>query len=368
MNEPIPVSEPDLSGNELEYVSRCIRSGWVSSVGEYVTQFEAGFAKYCNAEHCVATANGTVAIHLALVSLGIQPGDEVIVPSLTFVATANAVVYAQAKPVFVDSDPTTWTMSVREIAPKITPRTKAIIVVHLYGHPVDMAPILELAKQHGLWVIEDAAEAHGAEYHGQRVGGLGDAGVFSFYGNKIITTGEGGALVTNDAALRQRAGFLRDHAMSPERRYYHSEIGYNYRLTNLQAAVGLAQLERIETFLAAKRSLARAYAERLGDVPGIVLAPEAPWAKSSYWMYSVLIQDAFPLRRDALIAHLKARGIDTRPFFEPLHTLPPYAAGATPESLPVAERLAREGLNLPSSTKLTTAQVDRVVEAIRAAL
>lgn len=333
-------------------------------MGSFVTKFEAEFARFCDTEHCVATANGTVALHLALIALGIRPGDEVIVPTLTFVATANAVLYANARPVFVDSDPVTWTLSPQEVERKVTPKTKAIIVVHLYGHPVDMEPILELARKHGLWVIEDAAEAHGAEYRGRRVGGLSDVGVFSFYGNKTITTGEGGAVLARDRALHERASFLRDHAMSPDRRYYHTEVGYNYRLTNLQAAVGVAQLERIDQFIEAKRKIASAYAERLGDVPGLTLAPEAPWARSSFWMYSVLVGAGFPTDRDGLMAHLRSQHIESRPFFHPMHTLPPYA---TQERFPVAERLAQQGINLPSSTSLTLDELDRVATAIRSA-
>jgi len=358
----IPVAEPDLTGNELEYVSRCVRSGWVSSAGEYVTRFESEFGKFCAAEHCVATSNGTVAIHLALATLGIQQGDEVLVPSLTFVASANAVRYANAQPVFVDCDPETWTLSPEDVERKITPRTRAILVVHLYGHPADMDRIRDIAARHKLWVIEDAAEAHGARYRERRVGNLGTIGTFSFYGNKTITTGEGGALLTDDPQLAKRAAFLRDHAMSPERRYYHSEVGFNYRLTNLQAALGVAQLERIESFVAAKRKHAQHYARLLAGVPGLTLAPEAPWAESSYWMYSVLVQDDFPLSRDGLIAHLRAQKIDTRPFFVPMHELPAYARG---ERLPVAERLSRQGLNLPSSTTLTEAQIERVAAAIK---
>lgn len=364
LNGFIPVAEPDLTGNELEYVSRCVRSGWVSSAGEFVTRFESQFAEFCGARQSVATSNGTVAIHLALAALGVQPDDEVIVPSLTFVASANAVRYANARPVFVDCDPQTWTLSPADVARKITRRTRAILVVHLYGHPADMDPIRELAAQHGLWVLEDAAEAHGAEYRGRKVGNLGTAGLFSFYGNKTITTGEGGALVTDDANLARRAAFLRDHAMSPERRYYHSEIGFNYRLTNLQAAIGVAQLERIETFLEAKRRNAQQYASLLSGVPGLELAPQAAWARSSYWMYSVLVNDDFALTRDELAVHLREQGIDTRPFFLPMHTLPAYASQ---ESLPVAERLSKQGLNLPSSTTLTEAQVERVATVIKRA-
>jgi len=364
LKDRIPISEPDLSGKELEYAAECVRSGWISSLGAYVTRFESSFASFCGARHGVATANGTAAIHLALVALGIKPGDEVIVPTLTFVASANAVTYTGARPVFADSDAATWTISPQDIERKIGPRTRAVLVVHLYGHPVDMAPILDIARKHKLWVIEDAAEAHGTEYRGRRVGNLGDVGTFSFYGNKTITTGEGGMIVTDDDNLRARLTLLRDQAMSPERRYWHDEIGFNYRLTNLQAAIGVAQLERIETFLARKRAIARCYADLLADVPGLTLAPEAPWAKSSFWMYTVLVEDGFPLDRDRLAAHLAEQGIDTRPVFHPMHTLPPYRAAGP---FPVAENLARRGINLPSSVRLTDAQIQRVAGAIRSA-
>jgi perosamine synthetase len=361
MERFIPVYEPDLRGNELRYVADCVETGWISSIGKYVGQFEERFASFCGARYGVATSNGTTALHLALVTLGIGPGDEVIVPALTFVATANAVTYTGARVVLADSEPYTWNLDPTRLEEKITPRTGAIIPVHIYGHPVDMDPLLEIARCHHLYVIEDAAEAHGAEYKGVKVGTLGDIGCFSFYGNKIITTGEGGMLITNDAGLAERAAMLRDHAMSPERRYWHFAVGYNYRLTNLQAAIGVAQLERIGALIEAKRRIARIYNILLAEVPGITLPPEAPWAKNVYWMYSILVEDSFGAGRDELAAHLKKRGIDSRPFFYPLHTLPPYRQDI---SLPVAEMLARKGLNLPSSALLQESEIKRIVEAI----
>jgi perosamine synthetase len=358
----LPVAEPSLEGNELAYVSDCVRSGWVSSLGEYIPRFERGFADFCGVRYGVAVGNGTIALHLALAVLGIGPGDEVIVPTLTFIATANAVRYAGATPVFVDSEPGTWNLDPLEVARRVTPRTKAIIPVHLYGHPADMQPILELAAQRDLHVIEDAAEAHGACYKGRRVGSLGILNCFSFYGNKIITTGEGGLLTTDDEQLAERARFLRDHAMSPEKRYWHPEIGYNYRMTNLQAALGVAQLELIEEFIARKRRIARTYSQLLEDVSGLVLPPEETWATSVYWMYSVLVTEAFPLSRDELIPRLRSQGIDSRPFFHPIHTMPPYYQE---ETYPVAERLSQQGLNLPSGVRLTDADLERVALAIR---
>lgn len=361
----IPVAEPELKGKELEYVVRCIETGWVSSMGEFVEKFEEEFAKFCQAKYAVSTANGTVALHLALAGLGIGPKDEVIVPSLTFVATANAVVYTGAKPVFADSEAETWNIDPAEIEKKITKRTRAIIPVHLYGHPANMGPIIELAGKYNLYVIEDAAEAHGAEYKERKVGGIGKVGCFSFYGNKIITTGEGGMVVTNDKKLAERMRFLKDHAMSKERRYYHPEIGFNYRLTNIQAALGVAQLERVDNFIERKRKIASYYNELLTGTPGIVLPPEENWAKNVYWMYSVLVTENSKLTRDELAKRLKEQGIDSRPFFYPIHKMPPYDKG---ERLPVAERLSQQGINLPSSVKLSRTDVERVAEAIKSSV
>ena len=308
-----------------------------------------------------------MALHLALAAAGVGPDDEVLLPSLTFVATASAVKYCGATPVFVDSSPDTWQLDARALEAKLTPRTKAIIPVHLYGHPCDMDPILELATRRGLAVVEDAAEAHGAEYRGRRVGAIGTVGCFSFYGNKIITTGEGGMCVTNDAALAGRLRLLRDHAMDPKRPYWHEVVGYNYRMTNLQAAVGVAQVKRLPGFVEKKRQLARWYAECLAAlaVAGkIRLHPEAPWAKSVFWMYSVLLTDT-RVAVDMVRSRLADRGVDTRPFFHPIHTLPPYMTG---DRLPVAEDLAARGLNLPSSVGLAHGQMERVARALAEAL
>jgi perosamine synthetase len=362
VSEFIPVAQPDLRGNEEAYVVDCLRSTWVSSIGPYVTRFESDFARFCGTRYALSAVNGTAALHLALTALGIGPGDEVIVPTLTFVATANAVTYTGASVVFADSEYDTWNISSSAIEQKITTRTKALIAVHIYGHPANMGQILQVARRHQLVVIEDAAEAHGAEYEGRKVGSLGKVGVFSFYGNKIVTTGEGGMLTLDDQLLAQRATFLKDHAMSAEKRYWHPEIGFNYRMTNVQAALGVAQLERVEAIIAQKRANAAVYNQLLGDVHGVSLPPEAAWAKNVYWMYSIVLDDAFPLSRDQLMAHLRSREIDSRPFFYPIHTMPPYARD---ESYPVAEDLARRGLNLPSSTLLTPNQIERVCAAIR---
>ncbi len=358
----IPVSEPLLSGKELDYVSDCIKSGWVSSLGHYIQDFESQFASFCGSKYGIAVSNGTTALHRALASLGIGPGDEVILPSLTFIATANAVRYTGATPIFADSEIETWNIDPQDISRRISRRTRAIVPVHIYGHPVDMDPILSIAEQHHLHVIEDAAEAHGARYKGRRVGSLGKVGVFSFYGNKIITTGEGGLLTTSDSELDERSRFLRDHAMSSEKRYWHPEVGYNYRMTNIQAALGVAQMERIEEFIERKRRIARTYNRLLEDIPGIVLPPEAEWAFSVYWMYSILVTGDYPLHRDELMKKLRSKNIDSRPFFYPIHVQPPYQCA---QSLPVAECLSQQGINLPSAVTLTEQDIDRIAAVIR---
>jgi len=358
----IPVAEPDLRGNELKYVTDCVTTEWVSSLGKYVGAFEERMAAICERRYAISTSNGTTALHLALVVLGIGPGDEVIVPSLTFVATANAVSYTGATPVFVDSEPGYWQMDPMQLEGLITERTKAIMPVDLYGHPADMSAILAVAQAHGLHVIEDAAEAHGAMYRGQPCGSMGDMSCFSFYGNKVITTGEGGMILTDNAEWYERARMLRDHAMSPTERYYHPEIGFNYRLTNIQAALGLAQLERLDEFVAIKRRNAALYAEGLQGVPGVTLAPEAEWAKNCYWMYSILVEEPYPLSRNELMAQLRARGVDSRPFFRAIHTMPCHPRDI---QLPVAERLAATGINLPSSVKLTEEQIAYICQQIR---
>ncbi len=357
----IPVAEPRLGQKELDYVTDCIASGWVSSKGKYVNRFETTFAEFCGCQYGVATFNGTIALHLVLAALNIGPGDEVIVPSLTFVSTANAVTYTGAKPVFVDSEPETWNIDPGAIEAAITPRTRAIIPVHLYGHPADMDAIDAIAEAHDLIVIEDAAEAHGACYKGRRVGSLGRAAIFSFMGNKIITTGEGGAVVTNDQALAERCFFLENHARYPDNPYWHTEIGFNYRMTNLQAALGLAQLEQIDEFIAIRRRNAAHYMARLREVSGITLPPQAPWAENVYWMFAPLIEPEFGLDRDTVMGKLREKGIESRPFFYPIHTMPMYNTG---QSLPVAESLSARGINLPSGTNLTEEQIDYICQAL----
>lgn len=360
----LPIAEPSLGEKELQYVTECIISGWVSSAGKFVDRFEAMFAEFCNTRYAVATSNGTTALHLALVAAGISSGDEVIVPTLSFIATANAVKYTGATPVFVDSDPDYWTIDPDSVNYAITENTRAIIPVHLYGHPADMDPIMEIARQHSLIVIEDAAEAHGALYKGKRVGGIGDMGMFSFYGNKIITTGEGGMVVTNNDAYDKQMRILRGHGMSPERRYWHEVLGYNYRLTNLQAALGVAQLENIDRFLEAKRNMAHRYDEGLGMLPGIVLPREADWAESVYWLYSILLEpEVLGFSRDEFMNQLNKRGIDSRPVFPSMHEQPIYGTG---QNLPVAKNLSENGLSLPGATTLTNKDLTHVIETIHA--
>ncbi|MGQ9788765.1 MAG: DegT/DnrJ/EryC1/StrS family aminotransferase [Candidatus Hadarchaeaceae archaeon] len=359
----IPVCEPKLGTKELEYVMDCIKTNWISSKGKYITEFEEKFAKYCGAEYGIATCNGTAALHLALASLGIKAGDEVLCPTFTMIATANTVTYTGAKPVLVDSEHRTWNMDPTKIEEKITERTKAIMIVHIYGHPTDMNQILEIAKKHDLYVIEDAAEAHGAEYKGKRVGALGDVGCFSFYANKILTTGEGGMVVTNDEKIAEMAKLLRDQAFEP-RRFVHRYIGFNYRMTNLQAAIGVAQMDLIGESVETRRRNAKLYNSLLRDVEGITTPPEASWAKNVYWMYTVLVEDSFGMERDKLMVYLKEKGIETRSAFYPIHLQPVYAKQYKGEKYPVAEELGRKGVNLPSGNTLTKDQIKYITETV----
>ncbi|MFA5865481.1 MAG: DegT/DnrJ/EryC1/StrS family aminotransferase [Phycisphaerae bacterium] len=366
MNKFIPVSEPSITEKEIEYVTAAVTSGWVSSLGEYIDRFEKEFAHFVNVSNALTVSNGTVALHLALLAARIGKDDEVIVPDLTFVATANTVIHAGAKPVIVDIDPETWCIDPRQIEKALTSKTKAIIPVHLYGHPADMDPIMRIAEKHRLIVIEDCAEAHGATYKGKRVGAIGHIGTFSFYGNKIITTGEGGMLTTNDSRFYERAKFLKDHAMSPDKRYWHPEVGYNYRMTNVQAAMGVAQLERIETLLARKREIFSWYRESLAGVPGIKLNPQKEYAGNVYWMICLLLDPSLKVNRDQFMKDLKSKGIDTRPFFYPMTQMPMYQQD--PRKNPVSGDISRQGINLPSSVKLTFDEVTWISEQIRGLL
>jgi len=364
----IPVCVPLLGEKELEYVTDCLKTNWISSKGKYVEEFEDKFANYCGCKYGITTTSGTTALHLALASIGVGKGDEVIIPAFTMIATAFAVVYTGAKPVLVDAELETWNMDVEKIEEKITNRTKAIIPVHIYGHPCDMDPIMKLAKENDLYVVEDAAEAHGAEYKGKKTGGFGHIGCFSFYANKIITTGEGGMIVTNDKEIAERAKSLRNLCFPKEKRIYlHPEVGYNYRMTNIQAAIGLAQLERIEELIERRRRNAHLYNSLLKDVKGIKLPPEKEWAKNVYWMYSILIDDKFGESRDELMNELEKRGIETRPFFIPMHQQPVFQKMGLfkGESYPAAEKLSSKGMHLPSGSGLKEKEMKFICNIIK---
>jgi perosamine synthetase len=360
----IPVAKPFIGIEELENIKEAVESGWISSKGRFITEFEESFAAFCGVKYGVAVSNGTTALHLALACLGIGKGDEVIVPDLTFIATANAVTYTGATPVLVDCNSAYWGIDAALIEEKITPRTKAIIPVHLYGHPCDMDAIKNVAGAFNLFVIEDAAEAHGAEYKGRKVGRFGDISCFSFYGNKIITTGEGGMCLTNDKDTAAKMRILRDHGQQPDKRYWYDVVGFNYRMTNIQAAIGVAQVKRLERLIDLKRQIADWYAEGLDGLfnEGVIIpAPELPWAKNVYWLYSLLLTNRFGTGRDEVISKLSDMGIETRPFFYPLHLLPPYKSR---RNFPVAEMLSTRGINLPSGYDISKEEVARVCRCL----
>lgn len=365
----IPVSEPVLDGNERQYVLEALEANWISSAGPHVEAFEAMFARCCGTQYGVACSSGTASLHLALVSLGIGPGDEVLVPCSNLIVGVTTVLWAGAVPVLVDADPVTWCLDASQLEAHVSPRTKAILAVHLYGHPCDMDAILAVAKRHRLYVIEDGAQAHGAEYQSHRVGGIGDVGCFSFHVSKILTTGEGGMLVTNDPAIAARARLLRNQAFG-EPKFVHRTLGFNYRMTNLQAAIGIAQCEKLDEKVARKRQLAAWYTQALAGEPGLTLCAEAPWARSAYWVFGVLLRPEFGCSRDQAMGFLRGQGIETRPFFHPLHRQPALAGKSVvgverPDGFPVADQLGREGLYLPSGLSLTVEQVNRVARALR---
>lgn len=362
----IPVAHPVLAGNEKRYVLDCIETEWISSNGKYIPAFEEAFADFCGTKHAVATNNGTTALHLALVALGLEPGDEVIIPTVTYIATANAVRYCGATPVLADVSPDTMNLDPDEVERLITPSTKGIIPVHLYGHPADMVALNEIAQRHGLWVVEDAAEAHGAEVGGRRVGALGTCASFSFFGNKIVTTGEGGMVTTDDDELAQRLRLFRGQGVDPNRRYWFPVVGYNYRMTNIQAAIGLAQVETIDTALAQRQELAAMYDEALlGLSDALVLPTVRSDVHHAYWMYTVYLKDGDEERRDAVMAALDADGIETRPVFYPMHVLPPYREDV---GYPVADQWAQRGISLPTHQLLTVDDVDRIASSLEKAI
>lgn len=355
----IPVAEPSLSGNEFKYVTECLETRWISSQGAFVRRFEAEIASRLGIapDHVLAVSNGTVALHLALVALGIGPGDEVLVPDLTFAATINTVIQTGATPVIVDVDRASWNMDPVAAADAITPRTRAIMPVHLYGQPAEMDALLALAANHKLLVVEDAAEAMGSAYKGRPCGAIGDAGTFSFFSNKLITTGEGGAVVFRDTRAAQRARMLRDHGMDPKKRYWHLELGFNYRLTNLQAALGCAQIEQLDRFLERKIEIAQQYEKALSDVAGITLPARITGLLNSYWAYSIVIDfSQLGIVRDEFANRLDHAGIETRPLFYPLHEMPPYRRYVGNRAHPVTTALSASGLSLPSAVTLTAAE------------
>ena len=361
--EKIPIYQPALTGREREYVNDCLDSTWISSKGKYISRFEEGFARSVGVGHAASVCNGTVALHLALVALGIGPGDEVIVPTLTYIASVNAIAYTGALPVFVDALPDTWQMDPADVERKLTARTRAIMAVHLYGHPCDMDSLCALAQARGVFLVEDCAEAIGTRYRGRHVGGFGDIGTFSFFGNKTITTGEGGMVVSNDRTMHERMVHYKGQGLAAHREYWHDVIGFNYRMTNICAAIGLAQLEQVDGFLARKREIAERYQRNLAG-SGVVFHAETPGVTHSYWMCSILVERE--QQREPLRESLAAAGIETRPVFYPVHTMPMYANPF--QRHPVAENLGWRGINLPSWPGLADAQVDRICDAILAFL
>lgn len=356
----IPIYQPDLSGNEKRYVLECLDSTWISSKGRFIAEFEDRFAAFTGAKQAISVCNGTVALHLALVTLGIGPGDEVIVPTLTYIAAVNAIAYTGATPVFVDSLSDTWQMDPADVRRKLTPRTKGIMAVHLYGHPCDLNALTALAREHDVFLIEDCAEAFGSRFEGRHVGTFGDIACFSFFGNKTITTGEGGMVVTDDKTLFERARHFKGQGLAAHREYWHDVIGYNYRMSNICAALGVAQLERAKGIIAKKRALAEAYRNHLAGVP-VQMLGESGEVSSSFWMISILVPNAAD--RDPLRQHLAVQGIETRPVFYPVHTMPMYAAKY--QRHPVAENVAWRGINLPSWPALGSAQVEQITACVR---
>lgn len=345
----IPLYKPEIGKEEEEEVLKVLKSGWISSASPTVKEFEEKFSSYIGRKYSVATSNGTTALHLAVTALGIKEGDEVIVPDLTFISPVNVVLYNRARPVLVDVEEENWGLDPEKVRKAITPRTKAIIVVHLYGNPAKIAELKEIAEDKGIYLIEDCAEAHGAEYEGKKVGTFGDISCFSFYANKVITTGEGGMCLTDDEELYEKMLILRDHGMTKEKRYWHEVIGYNYRMTGLQAALGLAQLKKIDNFIRKKREIAKLYQELLEDF--VTVQKDPPRGKSIFWLFSILTE-----KRDKLAEYLDKNGIETRKFFYPVHIMPPYTQLSTDKYV-VSEKLSSTGLNLPSYPSLSEQEI-----------
>jgi len=363
----IPVNEPLIGEREFQYVTECLKIGWISSAGKYIEQFEEKWAAYCGMKYGIAVSNGTVALQASVGCLDLKRGDEVIMPTFTIISCALAVIYAGAKPILVDSEENTWTIDANKIEEKITERTKVIMPVHIYGHPCDMDPIIELAKKYNLVILEDAAEAHGAEYKDKKCGSFGDISCFSFYANKIITTGEGGMILTNDKEYAEKARAIRNLRFKKEKRFYHTELGHNFRLTNIQAAIGLAQLERIDELVEKKRWIGRMYNERLKDIPVLTLPIEKSWVKNVYWMYAIVLDESIGMDAKEFASRLRERGVDTRPFFLGMHEQPVFHKMGLfkDENYSVAERIAKQGLYLPSGLTLTEEQIENVVKVLR---
>jgi perosamine synthetase len=361
----IPISKPSITQKEIDYVTDAVTSTWISSLGKYIDRFEREFALYCGSKHAIAVSNGTVAIHLAAYALGLGEDDEVIMPNLSFIATANAVMLTGAKPVFADIDPFNLCLDPQKIESLITPKTKAIMPVHIYGHPSDMIAINAIAQKYNLMVIEDAAEAHGASINGKRVGSWGDCATFSFYGNKNITTGEGGMITTDDDDLAARCRFLRDHAMSKEKRYWHTTMGFNYRMTNIQAAIGCAQLERIDELMAERERVYSIYQRELKGLENISINRTSTWAHNSYWLICLEIENYSEIERDALMLRLKEKMVDSRPYFYPMSMMP--YINENPDT-PFCFSIYKKGINLPSFITLTEEEVVYICNTLKTLL
>ncbi len=366
----ILVSEPVIGENETRYVLDCLQTGWISSAGAYIEKFEQQWASYCGMRHGIAVSNGTAALQIAIGCLQLEPGDEVILPSFTIISCIQAITYNGLKPVLIDCDPDTWCMDVAQIEAKITPRSRAIMPVHMYGHPVDMDPVIELANRYSLKIVEDAAQVHGGEYKGRKCGGMGDISCFSFFANKIITTGEGGMLLTNDDAYAERARKLRNLCFESGRRFMHRELGFNYRLTNMQAAIGLAQVEKIEELVQRKIDIGQYYLNKLRDIPVIQLPVEREWAKNVYWMFGLILDESTGETAETFAKKMRNEGIETRPYFLGMHEQAVFKIEGLfeGETYPVTERIARQGLYIPSGLNLNLNTQDHIIRSIRGIL
>lgn len=362
----IPLCIPEIKGNEWKYIKDCLDTNWVSSVGSYVNKFEENFAKYLNIKKAVVTMNGTTALELALRTLGIGEGDEVIISSLTFISPVNTIKYVGAEPVFVDICKDTYVMNVDKIEELITSKTKAILPVHIYGHPVDMDKVMEIAKKYNLYVIEDSTESLGSLYKGKPTGTLGHIGCFSFNGNKLITTGAGGMMVTNDETLSDRAKFLstQTKVVEDNKAFYHPEIGYNFRMPNILAAMGCAQLENIDEYVKIKRNNAAYYNKLLKNINGITIPVEKEYAKNVNWLYSIIIEEEYGLSRDEVIKKLSEAGIESRPFFMPIHNMIPYKK-CKHGDMSVTQYIWERGINLPSSIGLKNEEIEYVCSILK---